>query len=262
MSWPEAESGAPISFDAGQPVVMSLSGRPFLTEFHADGSSAPIAIQAAPGIAATLGNGFAFIAVAAQTDAPEAVWRTDPEGKTVNIGSLPPPGALSPYEQISGSSDGQWVALEKGDHTDVCGVGPTSSLYLMNAATGAVSTPNLPESPGAIWRFGAIKFSPDSILDVSAYQVRICSGNGTIRFQSLLFELSHGRFQVVARDVVDGQRGPHGQLAVITGDRAFRTVGTDLPDLTTVGKKSLKVDGREVRLAATPTFLTWAPQNP
>jgi len=266
-SWADAGPVGPIAFNGSQPIGIE-SGEPYLNEFDADGSTRPIAIAVKPEITTSYGSGFAFITSDSELNHhPVAVFRTDAQGSRVaQAGTLPPedvtsPGMISPYEQIAASADGQWIAFEKGDHTDVCGVGPSSRLYLVNTTTRAVTSPQLPVSAGSgtVWRFETMMFSQGGILDLSAFQ---CGSTATNKpFQTLLLEVDHGQSRIAARDVIDGQRGPGGQLAVITGDDAFGTVGEG-PGLKQVGVQQLKVDGHTVSLPATPTFISWAPENP
>jgi hypothetical protein len=266
-SWVGGGPQGAIAFNGSHPVSV-VSGEPYLEQYEDDGSTAPVALAASPDVAASYGSGFAFITGQAELSSDQAaVLRVEAgQGRISQAGTLPPSGPPSslnsPYEQITASSDGQWVAFEKGDHTDGCGVGPPSRLYVLNTATGAVTSPQLPlpAASGAVWRFGTMMFSQDGILEVSAYACQATTQRNP--FQTLLLEVDRGHARVAARDVVDAQRGPTRQLAEITGDDALTVVDNTYPAVEPSGAQQLKIDGRTVPLPATPTLISWAPENP
>lgn len=258
-TWLNPQEMGIISFSGSQPVTISGS---FLYKFQAGGSTSPIALAAEPGTStASYDDGFVFPAnnSSAMND-QVAMWRAAANGEITQVGSLPATGNLSEYAQLAASPSGQWVALEKGDHTDVCGDGPSSRLIVLNTATGAATSPSLPVAANTVWRFGSIMYGADSVLDFSAYQVSICDAD--VSFPTRLFELDHGKLHVVADNVTAGQRGPHGQFAVVTGQDAFKVINEELPDLGIDGKQQLEVNGKVISLPTTPASIDWAPQNP
>lgn len=266
MSWDESLGAAAIGFNKGLPVIIS---GPFLYTFHNNGSTSPTAIMAAPEISASYKDGFIFTDGSGTGNERVRVWRARFRGQTVRAGILPPPGDNAPngpgdnapYEQIASMGDGRQIALEAGDHVqDPCAAGLSSRLYLMNTLTGKLTSPKLPVPANTKWRFGDIMFGAGSVLDLSAYHPGACKEGG--RFQTLLLELSKGQLRVAARNAIEGQRGPSGQLAVITGDYSFKIVNHEIPELTVVGKQQLKVDGTVMPTPAPPNFISWAPRNP
>ncbi len=252
-TWQTASDPLALMVGVKRPMLADVTGR-FVHIFHAGAHVTSIPIPAEPEEAAAIRSGFVFLA----TFGPTLVRRTDLRGQVRRVARLPGPDV---YEQIAARSDGKQLALEKGDHTDVCGIGPSSKLYLVDAATRAVRARGLPVPPRTVWRFGRMTFGAGATLDLTAYNVGHCDHPGTA-FPTSLFELRKGRLRIVARDVIQGQRGPHGQLAIITGDEAIGSnpQGT-APALDEVGNIQLEIGGQQVYTPSLPTTIEWAPQS-
>ena len=257
-TWQNTQEFGTISFSGSHPVTIAGS---FLYSFQPNGSTSPIAIAAFPSISASYDGGFIFTSNPVTPGSSVEIWRASTDGETTSLGILPATGGLSEYDEISASWNGKWIALEKGDHTDVCGNGPSSRLVVMNAETGTVTWPRLPVRGSAktLWRFSNIMYGEGAVVDFSAYEVRTCTAG---RFPTRLFELDHNHIRLVASNVVDGQQGPNGQLAVITGQDALTVLNGYLPDLKIDGRQQLEVAGKVIPVPATPTFISWAPRNP
>jgi hypothetical protein len=254
MTWQSEQGFGTISFSGSRPLTISGS---FLYSFHPNGSTSPSALTTYPSISAPYNGGFIFAGNPENVGSAVEVWRAGTDGETTKVGILPSTGRFSEYDEMSASPDGRWIALERGDHTDVCGNGPSSRLVLMNTETGAVTSPRLPVPRKTVWRFSNIMYGTDSVVDFSAYEVRLCDSD--VRFPTRLFEMKNGRISVVANNATVGQRGPNGQLAMITGQDAFKVVDQELPDLAVDGRQRLEVNGKDVPTPTTPTFLSWAP---
>lgn len=255
-TWQDQQDTGPISFSGSDPVTIAGS---FLYKFEPGGGTTPIAIAAASSGASTpYANGFVFTSNQANINSPVQIWRASTSGDATQLGTLPATGYLSEYAEISASADGQSVALEEGDHTDVCGNGPSSRLILMNLKTGAVTSLSPPVTAHAVWRFTSIMYGTDSVIDFSAFEATLCNAN--MRFPTRLFEVDAGHLRTIADNVTVGQRGPNGQLAAITGQDAY--IALNGPDLVIDGKQQLEVNGKAIPTPAIPTSLSWAPQNP
>ena len=84
------------------------------------------------------------------------LWRISLGGAVTKLQALPKPASNGPpYEVTAVSPDGKVFAAELGDHTDGCGVGPVSRIFVVNETTGTVSRALMPAGPrsaGAIVR--------------------------------------------------------------------------------------------------------------
>jgi hypothetical protein len=256
-TWQSGMDVGPLSFSGNNLVTIYGS---FLHLFQLGGAISSIALSVNSGLSASYDDGFISLSILTNMDDPVQVWRDQVGGTTRQVGTLQPTGSLSEYAQISASPDGRWIALERGDHTDVCGNGPSSRLIILNTTNRAVVSPQLPVPARTVWRFGTIMYSGDSIIDFSAYEVKYCDAD--IRFPTRLFEVEHNRIRAVADNVIAGQRGPQGQLAVITGQQAFTVLDHAIPAMKVDGDQELEVNGKKIPTLAKPTAISWAPQNP
>lgn len=253
--WPLQGPPGGITFDGSAPVTIDR-GNTFLRVHRPGGVSSQVLLPSMPDVAGSLDDGFVFFGY--QTgNASVTVRRADFTGRVSAVGQLPGPGMYSPYEMASAAGNGKELAVEKGDHQDVCGLGPSSRLYLLNTSTGTGTWTSLPVPSKTTWRFANMTFGADNpTLDLTAYNVTKCGGT----FPTTLFELRSGRLTAIERDVLQGQRGPADQLAVVTGDDAYTLVNYN-PSLTVTGNHHVIIDGEEIALSATPVAIAWAPEN-
>lgn len=253
--WPLQGLPGGITFDGPNPVTIDL-GDPFLHVLRPGGLSVQVLLPSTPTPVGSFSEGFIFLRHS-PTGTPSTAWRTDFTGRVSVEGKLPGTGMYSPYEMASAAANGKKLAVESGDHQDVCGLGPSSRLYLLNISTGTGTWMSLPVSSKTTWRFANMTFGADNpTLDLTAYNVTKCGGT----FPTTLFELRDGRLTAIERDVLQGQRGPADQLAVVTGDDAYTLVNYN-PALTQTGNHHLIIGREEVALSATPVAIAWAPEN-
>ncbi len=100
------------------------------------------------------------------------------DGGVTNLPSLPAASLNFPYEDQALSPDGKVFIAEQGDHTDGCGAGPPSQLFVVDVAVGSVHQVPLPIGPN--WRVGSIAFDPDDTID--ATMINCGTSNNTVVF--------------------------------------------------------------------------------
>lgn len=130
------------------------------------------------------------------------------------VRSLPSfPLSQPPLEGIWSDGSGAVIALEHGDHTDTCGAGPTSSLYVVRHRR-QLNHYKLPAPPpGAVQRFWNVHFGPAGSIFVSVYEC----GTASSGFPMRVLELRSGKWRVVGDDLLAAAESSAGQLAVVRG---------------------------------------------
>ena len=87
------------------------------------------------------------------------LWRVSSSGAVTKLQALPKPASNGPpYEVTAVSPDGKVFAAELGDHTDGCGVGRASRIFVVDETRGTVSQAFLPAGPLA---GGVVRLRPD-----------------------------------------------------------------------------------------------------
>jgi hypothetical protein len=171
-----------------------------------------------------------------------------PDGTGRYLGDAEQSGA--PWGTAAVSADGRTLAVERGDHTDFCGVGPASELALVDLTTGAQQlapapvpgsrgTPRIQQLSSAQGTWGASVASCEPGVDPhpSAY-----------------FEFTSGSWVLVKDAVLAAARGPGGLLAFSAG----RWRGESQPEI--VGTGALTVEGPQGQLPLdTSHDFVWAP---
>jgi hypothetical protein len=152
-----------------------------------------------------------FIGLSLPIGEPQTVWRMGLTGVGEQVAVLPSAAPHSPYETFASNLQGDVLAVEQGDHTDLCGVGPTSWLLLTDLRTGWSVFSALPAIDG-VRRFRSMAFGPNDVLDVAVYDCLKTSGLATA-----LLEYRGGKWTTLRPDVLDAACGPHGELAYISG---------------------------------------------
>ena len=105
------------------------------------------------------------------------LWRVSSSGAVTRLQALPRPATNGPpYEVTAVSPDGRVFAAELGDHTDGCGVGRASRIFVIDETRGTVSRAVLPAGPR--WRVESFVFDPIDTLDATMVD---CTQKTTMR---------------------------------------------------------------------------------
>jgi hypothetical protein len=179
------------------------------------------------------------------------LWRVSLSGAVTKLQALPKPASNGPpYEVTAVSPDGKVFAAELGDHTDGCGVGPVSRIFVVNETTGTVSQAFLPAGPR--WRVQSFVFDPKDTLDATMVD---CTQASTMRTTV---------FWVARRGVLTGEKSgalvateAGGVLAYQPGH--IKLGGTEAPILEEVATRPLTVNGRPLASITTAATVSWAP---
>lgn len=263
-TWPQTFAPSGLAVSATN-IYTTDEGTPFLVRTGPDGATHSYALPARATLTATNRTGLVF-ASASGSVSTYRLWRLDLKGHTERIVTLPPlrhPN-LAVYHQLA-VGDGL-AALEEGDHQDVCGLGGTALLHTVDLTTGTQHLSTVPGSPHAKWRLLAMHAGADGKgLIFGAYDAQRCgdtdtSSATTTRMPTALFELTATGAPVrcLTSNAFAGQRGPHGQLAEITGTEAV-TYTPQLPVAAEVGRIGVRVDKKPVSYRGTPYDVLWAP---
>jgi hypothetical protein len=179
------------------------------------------------------------------------LWRVSVSGTVTKLKALPKPARNGPpYEVTAVSPDGKVFAAELGDHTDGCGVGPASRIFVFNTARGTVRAASLPTGPR--WRVQQFVFDPTDTLDATMID---CTGQSTMR-TAVLWVSSKG---VLTGDengaLVATSAGGH--LAYQAGH--IKVGGTEAPILEEIASGPLSVNGKALAAMTAATTVSWAP---
>lgn len=162
------------------------------------------------------------------------------------------------YGQGWVSDDGQRIAIERGDHTDYCGIGPSSSLVLLDREGSALGpeVPGppipaaLPPSPWDGMRLQYVRFTdPDSALALWTMCRQSTNGTAARDPYSAVYRLQGGKWSLVREATIAVAAVPAGGIVLQPG--AFRLGDGEggpsvLPEPS--GEALLIRDGRTVRL--------------
>ena len=179
------------------------------------------------------------------------LWRVSVRGVVTKLKALPEPARNGPpYEVTAVSPDGKVFAAELGDHTDGCGVGPASRIFLVNESTGTVRQALLPAGPR--WRVQQLVFDPTDTLDATMVD---CTGKATMRTAVLW---------VSPKGVLTADRNGALVATSANGDLAYqaghiKVGGTEAPILEEVASGPLVVNGKPIDTARSATTASWAP---
>ena len=170
----------------------------------------------------------------------------------------PAPGTGSPYEMSAVDPSGRYLALEQGDHTDVCGVGPGSILWTIDLSTGKTdhNAPPTLAAAGTL-RFLSMAWGPNHTVDVTAFECDLSGSPTPKSFVPVLWEHTDTGWAQIAAHVLGGGRGPAGQLATITGDLEVR-VG-NYPTVGPGGTQQVTVNGTAIPTSDPVSSVSWAP---
>ncbi len=179
------------------------------------------------------------------------LWRISLSGVVTKLQALPKPTSNGPpYEVTAVSPDGKVFAAELGDHTDGCGVGPVSRIFVVNETTGTVSQAFLPAGPR--WRVESFVFDPKDTLDATMID---CTQASTMRTTVVW---------VSGRGVLTGERSGALVATAAGGVLAYqpghiKLGGTEAPTLEEVAAGPLTVSGRPLASVTTAATVSWAP---
>jgi hypothetical protein len=179
------------------------------------------------------------------------LWRVSVSGTVTELKALPKPARNGPpYEVTAVSPDGRVFAAELGDHTDGCGVGPPSRIFVLNTARGTVTAPSLPGGPR--WRVQQFVFDPTDTLDATMID---CTQQTTMRTAVLW---------VSPKGVLTGDKkgalvatAAGGVLAYQAGH--IHVGGTEAPILEEVAAGPLSLNGKALAAMTAATTVAWAP---
>ena len=179
------------------------------------------------------------------------LWRISLSGAVSKLQALPKPATNGPpYETTAVSADGKTFAAELGDHTDGCGIGPASRIFLMDLATGTTRQASLPGGPR--WRALSFVFGPDGTLDATLVD---CTQKAKMSTTVIWVSPSGSVTAVKHGALVATAAG--GNLAYQAG--GIHLGGTEAPELDEVATGPRTVDARPVPGVAGAATVSWAP---
>ena len=179
------------------------------------------------------------------------LWRVSVSGAVRKLQALPKPASGGPlYEITAVSPDGGVFAAELGDHTDGCGVGPPSRIFVVNETKGTVSRAPLPAGPR--WRVQAFVFDPKDNLDATMID---CTQRATMQTAVLWVSPRGGLLGEEKGALVATAAGI--DLAYQAG--RIKIGGTEAPILEEVASGPLTVNGHPLPGTNTATSASWAP---
>jgi hypothetical protein len=180
------------------------------------------------------------------------LWRVSVSGAVTTLAALPKPSNDEElYEVTAASSDGKVFAAELGDHTDGCGVGPASSIFVINEATGAVRQAALPS--GWRWREQSFVFDPHDALDATMVN---CTSNAWMA-TAVVTVAPSGAVTAVKRGALVATTAANGAFAYQAGHA--REAGTEAAFVEPVPSGPLTVDARAVPGVVGAATVAWAP---
>ncbi len=179
------------------------------------------------------------------------LWRVSLSGAVTKLQALPKPATNGPpYEITAVSPDGKLFAAELGDHTDGCGIGPASRIFVVDEATGTTRQASLPGGPR--WRVLSFVFGPDGTLDATLVD---CTQKASMS-TTVVWVSPSGKVTAVKHGALVATAGD-GYLAYEAGE--VHLGGTEAPELDEVASGPLTVNGRPVPGAAVAATASWAP---
>lgn len=183
------------------------------------------------------------------------MWRVTNTGLVTPFAALPkPPSGSPPYETMSVSSDGKVAAIELGDHTDGCGVGPASRLFVVDKEV--VHEVLLPHGP--IWRVDSYAFEPSDMLDVTMVDCSISLTEKMLPLPTTVFSVSPEGKIVTERSETLVATAAGGLLALQRGHDAMTTLD-DNAAVVSIPAGPLAINNESVGLPSGPAVVEWAP---
>jgi len=231
-----------------------------LLKFNLNGSTTTTSISV-PGGDAFVAYGDGFLAASNFPGAEGSnVERVSIDGTVITTPaklSVVPGNESGLYETAAASEDGEFMADELGDHTDVGGVGPSSKITIVNTISGSVSTTGPPTpKDGSVLRVNSMSWSPSGVLDVTMYNWG-ASGNAR-GIPMELWEYSGNEWREIGTEFLAAARGPGGVLATVSGNLKLSSVA-ESPYAVPAGAQQLDVGGALIPLGAPAQSIAWAP---
>jgi hypothetical protein len=226
-----------------------------LTSYGLSGAVSSRAIAGVPTSLAADGYTGGFV-VGPDSASGVALTRVSTAGAVSKLATLPmPPKGGPPYEVTAISPDGKVFAAELGDHTDGCGVGPPSRIFLLDTATRAVHEALLPVGPN--WRVMSFVFEPNDTVDATLVDCTATSAGApmpltTFAISSAGKVLMKATGALIATRAADDLAYEPGEVA--TGGGAKHVV--PVMDLQPTGP--LVVNGKAIPISGA-TVAEWAP---
>ena len=179
------------------------------------------------------------------------LWRVSLSGNVTTLQQLPKPAANGPpYETTAISPDGRIFAAELGDHTDGCGVGPASHIFIVNEATGTVTQARLPAGPR--WRVLSFVLDPRDTLDATLAD---CTSHA--KMSTTVLSISPSGAVTAQQQGALVATTEDGTLAYQAG--GAQIAGTEAAYVQEVAFGPLTVNGRPVPGAVAAATASWAP---
>jgi hypothetical protein len=179
------------------------------------------------------------------------LWRVSLSGAVTKLQALPKSTSSGPpYEVTAVSPDGNVFAAELGDHTDGCGIGPASRIFVVNEEMGTIRQASLPAGPR--WRVESFVFDPKDTLDATMID---CTQKSAMRTAVLW---------VSPRGVLTGEKNGALVATAAGGDLAYQAGhiklgGTEAPTLEEVASAPLTVNGKPLAAMSSAATVSWAP---
>ena len=236
--------------EALQPASSAQSGAT-LTIFHLDGTTNQQTVPVPPSLLVS-GSSAGFIVGPDPFNGDGgALEMVTLNGVVANLPSLPAAGPNStPYEVQALSPDGQIFIAEQGDHTDGCGVGPPSQLFVVDIGAGSVHQVPLPIGPN--WRVVSIAFDPDDTIDATM------TNCGTSN-NAVVFKISPLGALTASTPGALSMTSDAGMVATQFGGADEQSVG-EYPGLVSTASSPVTINGQAVSgTASSPASIAWAP---
>jgi len=179
------------------------------------------------------------------------LWRVSLAGAVTKLQALPKPASNGPlYEVTAVSPDGTVFAAELGDHTDGCGIGPASRIFVVNETTRTIKQASLPAGPR--WRVQSFVFDPKDTLDATMVD---CTQQSTMHTAVLW---------VSPRGVLTGDKKGALVATAAGSDLAYQAGhiklgGTEAPVLEEIASGPLTVNGKPLAGMNSAATVSWAP---
>jgi hypothetical protein len=195
-----------VTFDQAPPSLTPVTGENFRLGAFSGGSVGLDVVPAAPGSdPSTIAEQIRILPLTGE--APHVLATI-----TASLSST------SAWQVATVDPAGHQVALEHGDHTDFCGVGPSSTLALYDLVTGARTEAPAVGAPQAQWRFASGTFAGGVLAAATFYR---CTPDGHILAGA--YRWGSGRWSVLDPAGIEVAAGPGGLLAVARGSWVFDT---------------------------------------
>jgi hypothetical protein len=256
VSWPEnTEYGSAWAITPGgeedlQPATSPQSGAELMT-FHLDGTTTHQSVPVPPSLFVSGSSAGFVVGPDSLIGDGGGLEMVALNGAVTNLPSLPAVSSEStPYEDQALSPDGKVYIAELGDHTDGCGVGPPSQLFVVDIAAGSVQQVPLPAGPN--WRVVSLGFDPDGAIDATMTDC------GSIE-NATVFNISPTGAINFSSTGMLSMTTDTGQVASQPGEAQVQAVDQN-PELVSTASGPMTIDGQAVAgTSSNVATIAWAP---